>query len=76
MITKREALQVAGKNRNYWTLINIFLINLILKGICSYDDLSLREKQSLNRILEGRHKLFYFNRKVWRITERPREVSE
>jgi len=74
MITKKELLKSAGKSKSYLPLLNDFLFNLVLKNIVSYNDLTIREKESLNRILEGKNKTFGFNTKSKTIKDRRNEI--
>ena len=62
--SKKEILSVAGKFNNFYHSLNIFLFNCVIKGIVPYDCLTLQEKISLNRILDGLHTRIYYNPKV------------
>ena len=64
MIRKKDVLSLVGMEGNYSLIINVFLFNLVLRGICSYDNLTLREKKSLNRILNGENTRFYYSLKL------------
>ena len=52
---------------NFYLILNRLLYNCVLKGIISYEVLSLREKKILNKILEGSHKRMFFCEKIKQI---------
>lgn len=71
MITKTEVCKMIWRvkerdiesSRTYWNftlVINSLIFNCVLKGIIPYDVLTLREKKSLNNILEGNNKRLCF----------------
>ena len=76
MLTKEQCLKVAGKSSSFTQLINIFLFDLVLNEIVSFDDLNIREKKSLVQILEGNNKTFRYDRIQKKISFRKSEGVE
>jgi len=72
-LIKVNGLSSGNDNVGY---INLFLYNLVLKGIFSYNLLTLREKQSINMILEGNHQRYYYCQKTKQIKHRNPKMKE
>ena len=72
-LIKVNGLASGNDNVGY---INLFLYNLVLKRIFDYNLLTLREKQSINMILEGRHQRYYYNQRTRQITHRTPKMRE
>ena len=75
MLTKTKVLRVAGKSDTYFQLINVFLFNLVIKGIVEFDDLPVREQKSCIRMLEGKNKRFIYDFKTKQIISRCRRTE-
>ena len=56
--------------------INLFLYNLVLKGIVGYNLITLSEKKSINMILEGRHQRYYYDQRTKQIKHRSSKMKE
>ena len=72
-LIKVNGLDSANDNVGY---INLLLYNLVLKGIVPYNLLTLREKKSINMILEGKHQRYYYNQKIKQIMHRSPKLKE
>ena len=72
-LIKINGLASGNDNVGY---INLFLYNLVLKGIFDYNLLTLREKESINMILEGRHQRYYYDQRTKQIKHRNPKMKE